>query len=239
MDKILKEPRKVHCLIWFQHTYHMDHKIEPQDWYSRKAPSFGHTSFIAILVQQPLRRCVSTWHNHNHMERFLSNSWSEVACMQKKLQKIKATLPKSYTTAVSILCNCSKPSTIVEEQSKASSESTAPRGTKWSARNSDRTAAFNSTQYVLQQSFNVPVCDGTHCVTLRWKTKFDLSRIFRQNQELQEENYNLLNDIFDDHDGLLHKWHTDGTAHYNLISKLTPTEVCQYNSPSISILPLQ
>ena len=79
--------------------------------------------------------------------------------------------------------------------------------------------------------------DGTHRVTLRWKTSFDLTRISRNIQEMKHEIYNLLNYIFDDNDGILYKWQHSGTNQHNFISKMTPDEVHQFLCPSIGIMP--
>jgi hypothetical protein len=48
---------------------------------------------------------------------------------------------------------------------------------------------------------------------------------------------NLLNDIFDDDDGLLYKWQHSGTKHHNSISKMMPDEVRQFLCPAIGIFP--
>jgi hypothetical protein len=233
------DPRKMHCVIWYQFTYHMDHMIDIPEklnaWVTRRSQPFLQSQSVSALSLDTKK---TTWTAFSRAQS-LSNSWSEVASKSKNKQQKKASLPQSYATAASILGDRSLPSTIEEEHSKSNSNSTETRGTKRSASNDDRSAVSDGKQSVLQQSLNVPVCDGTHRVTLRWKTKLDLSRISRQTQELKEEIYTLLNDIFDDDDGLLYKWQQDGTEHHNSISKMTPTEVRQYISPSISILPSQ
>jgi hypothetical protein len=146
---------------------------------------------------------------------------------------------QSYAIAVAQnLANRPKPVTIVEETSKASTQ-TEPRGQKRSANHDDNSAASDGKQSVLIQNLNVPVCDGTYRVILRWKTTMDVASISRKTQELKEAIYNLLNDIFDDNDGFLYKWQHSGTDQYNTISQMTPDEVRQYISPSIGILPTQ
>jgi hypothetical protein len=56
---------------------------------------------------------------------------------------------------------------------------------------------------------------------------------------MKEEIYNALNDLFDDDDGFLFQRNNAGTDKYNLISKMTSTEVRQFISPSLSVMPSQ
>ena len=57
---------------------------------------------------------------------------------------------------------------------------------------------------------NVPVCDGTKRVIFRWKVPLNLSRISSQSTELQKEIHALVNEFFNDDDGLIYDWNTEG-----------------------------
>ena len=240
MTDILIDPRKAHCLIWFQYSYHLDHKItipaKLQAWYSRRSQPFLSTNQLSVFNLDTTK---TTWKEFSRSQS-LSNPWSEVLAKQKRQKNKKVTLTTGYATAASILGNRSKPSTITEEpSSKASSDTfSGSRGTKRFSSNDAKSTASDGKQSVLEQSLNVPVCDGTHRVTLRWKTKLDLFKT-SQTQALKEEIYKLLNDIFDDTDGLLYPWQQEGRDTPDSISKMSPTKVRQYISPSLSILPSQ
>ncbi len=106
----------------------------------------------------------------------LSNPWSEVANKQRKQKKANPLTP--YVMAASIVRNRSKPVTIAEETSKAST-STESRGQKRSIDQDDNSAVSVGKQSVLIPNLNIPVCDGTYRVTLRWKTSLDMTRISR------------------------------------------------------------
>ena len=113
----------------------------------------------------------TTWKEFSHTQ-FLSNPWSKVT---SKLKKSKKTNPSKYSvSAAQLLGNRSKPGTIAGEISKASTLS-EPRGQKCSANHDDNSAASDGKQSVLISTLNVPVCDGTYGVTLRWKTHLDMN----------------------------------------------------------------
>lgn len=156
------------------------------------------------------------------------------------MQRTKnSTIIKPYVKAASLLGTRSKPGTIAEEDISKASATTESRGQKRSAHHDNYSAASDGKQSVLIPTLNVPVCDGTYRVTLRWKTSLDITRLSRQNKELKDEIYHLLNDLFHDDDGLIYKWQHAGTDEHNCISKMTTDEVRQYICPSISIIPSQ
>jgi hypothetical protein len=237
MSDILHDPRKVHCLIWFQYSYHLDHTIQIpeklQSWYSRRSKPFLVTNHLYSAFNLNTKK--TTWTEFSRNQS-LSNPWSEVQSAKQK--KKKKDLPRGFASA-SIFGNNSKPSTISEEPSSKASASTTSRGTKRTATNDAKSTSSDGKQSVLEQSLNVPVGDGTYRVTIRWKTKIDLYRSSGQTQLIKDEIYNLLNDIFDDKDGFLYPWQQDGTAPPVPISQMSPAQVRQYISPSISILPSQ
>ncbi|KAI2508456.1 hypothetical protein MHU86_5983 [Fragilaria crotonensis] len=238
MDEGSADPLKMYCLVWYQYAYHLDHEIDIppklQAWGARKAQPFLANHAISAFT---LDTKTTSWKDFSRSQS-LSNPWSEVTPKQRK-PKNKGTSPavKPSVSAVSARGTRSNPGTIAEENSK-NSDSTDSRGQKRPAyHEDDNSAGSNAKQSVLIPNSNVPVCDGTHRVTLRWKTSLDITRISRQTEELKEEIYKLLDDIFDDDDGLLYKWQHAGTDIHNLISKMTPSEVRHFISPSIGILP--
>lgn len=239
MEEGIIDPMKMHCLIWFQYVYHLDRNIDIpsklQVWATTRSQPYlaKHADSVFLLDTEK-----TTWNEFSRIQS-LSNPWSEVTSKSSKSRKVNhPTTTKPLVKAASLVGNRSKPGTIVEEPSKASM-STESRGQKRSANHDNNSAASDGKQSVLLPTLNVPVCDGTYRVTLRWKTTLDVTRLSRQTQVLKDEIYNLLNDIFHDDDGLLYKWQNSGTEEHNSISKMTPDEVRQYISPSIGILPSQ
>ena len=225
----------MHCLIWFQYVYHLDYLIEIpeklQAWAVTRSQAFlSKHSPSAIIVDTKK----VNWTDFSS-SRSLSNPWSEVNCSQKKA-KI-ASSSRSYASVASTLGKRSNPSTIVEETSEPSESEI--RGQKRSSNQDEVSAASNGKQSVLLPSSNVPVCDSTYRVTLRWKTTLDIKRISQPAQETKDEIHALLADLFEDDDGLLYKWQQTGTEERNCISAMTPTEVRRFISPSIGIFPSQ
>jgi hypothetical protein len=90
---------------------------------------------------------------------------------------------------------------------------------------------------VIAPDLPVPVCDGTYRVTFRLTVSVDQMSKYRDTAKLKDEVYAFLNEIFNDDHGSLYNWNHKGTDHLNSISKMTPTQVRQFISPSISIMP--
>ena len=241
MSEILIDPRKVHCLIWYQYSYHLSHKIASPAkltaWYTKRSKPFLVTNHLMSAFDLDTKK--STWTDYSRSQS-LSNPWSEVQSAKQKKQRKKGYLPSGYySSAASMLGDRSKPSTIIEEPFRKDSQSASSRGTKRLSSNDTKSTASGGKQSVLEQSLNVPVGDGTHRVTIRWKTKLDLYKASGQTQMIKDEIYNLLNDLFDDSDGFIYPWQQDGNAPPALISQMTPAKVRQYISSSLNILPSQ
>jgi hypothetical protein len=232
----IAEPLTMHCLIWFQYVYYLDYKIDIpeklQAWAVTKSQAFLSKHLpSAIIVDTKKVNWTDFSSSHS-----LSTPWSDANRSQKKAKKVSPS--KSYASVASTLGKRSNPSTIVEETSETSG-STEIRGQKRSSNQDEASAASDGKQSVLLPSSNVPVCDGTYRVTLRWKTTLNIKRISQQAQEMKDEIHALLADIFEDDDGLLYKWQQTGTEERNCISAMTPTEVRRFISPSIGIFPSQ
>ena len=236
MDEGPSEPLKMHCMIWFQYSYHMDHQIDIppklQSWATKRSQSFLTTNAAHVFQLDTTK---TTWQAFSR-SLSLSNPWSEVS--SKKKQKAKKAESSKRQPPASALGNHTKPVTIPEEESH-SSKSTEPRGQKRSVDHDEQSAASMGKQSVLIPDLNVPVCDGTYRITLRWKTSLDLNQISNQSQAMKEGIYNLLTELFTDEDGMLYKWQQPGTDQYNVLSKMSPDDVRQFICPSIGIIPSQ
>ena len=174
-DSILEEgssePLKMHCLIWYQYSYHLDQKIDIppklQSWaMSRSQPFLFQHAASAFQLDTSK----TSWKGYSRCHS-LSNPWSEDN--HKKRNVKRANTPKSQSTSSAVTTNRQIPATIPEETSK-DSISTEPRGKKRTANQDDQSAASDGKQSVLIPNLNVPVSDGTYRVTLRWKTSLIL-----------------------------------------------------------------
>ena len=209
----------MHCLIWYQYSYHLDLKIDIppklQSWATLRSQPFlfKHSESVFQLDTSKI-----SWKEYSRCHS-LSNPWSEVN--HKKRNAKRANASKSQSTSSVATINRQFPVTIPEETSK-DSISTEPRGKKRTANQDDQSAASDGKQSVLIPNLSVPVSDGTYRVTLRWKTSIDISRINHQASELKDEIYDLLDDLFDDDDGLLYKWQSEGTDEFHCISSGNP-----------------
>ncbi|KAI2505038.1 hypothetical protein MHU86_9394 [Fragilaria crotonensis] len=83
---------------------------------------------------------------------------------------------------------------------------------------------------------NVPVNDGTHRLTLRWKPPGGIQQYETDKQTLNQAIQMLLSAVLDDDDGMLYRWESKDLKTFSTISKLTGTELRDYISPQISFI---
>ena len=227
---------KVHCVIWYNFSFHVDRDMECspqlQAWALKKSkPYLTQHQSNALLVDT----IATTWRLYAKQQS-LSDNWAQVKQKNKKASK-KQTLLTPFVSAAKHR-STSTPSTIDEEKSNESGSEKAT--SKQSSIPAD-TASVTSDgkQSVLMASSNIPVCDGTHRVTIRWKLPLEVNRISRQAAEMKEAISSMLKELFRDDDGYLYQWTDDGTNKFMVISKMTSTEIRQFICPSLTIIPSQ
>ena len=228
---------KIHCVIWYNFAFHVDRHMECspklEAWAVRKSKPFLEKHQSSALLVDTLS---ISWTKYAKQQS-LSENWSKVS--NKKSSKVskKQALLTPFMSAAKVGTN-SKPSTIVEENSKESSSATTSNKDD-SKVCDDASESSDGKMSALMPSLNVPVCDGTYRVTVRWKLSMELNRISRQASEMKEAIYTMLIELFTDDDGHLYKWSDDGTTNFKAISKMTSTEVRQFICPSLTIIPSQ
>ena len=179
----------------------------------------------------------ATWKQFSRTQS-ITDSWSEVPAKTKKKDKKKPT--KSSPVKDTSGSRTNPPATIIEETSGTSTTSspnnTARKG-NLTNNHDNASAASDGKMSVLDPNLKIPVCDGTYRVTFRLTVSADQMNKYRNTAKLKDETYVFLNEIFKDEHGSLYKWNHNGTDQLNSISKMTSTQVRQYISPSISIMP--
>ena len=130
---------------------------------------------------------------------------------------------------------------INEDDQAMTRSSTTPVEASEKLAESDNVSNTSSTgkQSVLIPTLNVPMNDGTHRITIRWKTTIDVHKVSSQSSQMNLEIHNLLKELFSDEDGHIYQWGTPGIDTFNQISKLSPAEVRSFICPSIQIIPNQ
>ena len=225
---------KVHCVIWYNFMFHVDRMMECppklEAWAVQRSKLYltKHQS-NALLVDT----ISITWKSYAKQQA-LSDNWSQV---KQKSKDKKQTLLKPFMSAAKLGSN-SKPSTIAEETSNESGSATTISKQR-SNFNDVASESSGGKMSALIPSLNVPVCDGTYRITVRWKLPLEVTRISRQVAEMKDPIYNMLNELFRDDDGYLYKWSDTGTENFKAISQMSPTDVRQYICPSVTIIPSQ
>ena len=254
MEVFDSDPMKVHCVVWYNYIYHIDRNMEVppklEAWAIQRSEPYLRTEKASALTVDTIS---TTWCNYAKKSSLQPN-WSYVPANKKKPKKSpakKQTLLKPYMSAASKLNSTprfKKPETIPEEPSKGdSSRSSTPGGsTNRTQARDDESDVSDSKMSALLPNLHVPVCDGTYRVTLRWKVPIAVHNISRQQKEMQNAIYDTLHKLFQDDDGFLYEWSNPGVDRYNLISKMSPTEVSQFTcshtyipSQSLVVIPLR
>ena len=232
------DPLKVHCMIWYQYTYHLDHKMvipmKLLEWATR-CTSVYLTNVSASALNLNTQK--TTWKQFSRAQS-LNESWSEVPAKTK--QNGKKNKSKKSSPVKAPPDHRKPPDTIIEETSESSTSN--PSSTTGNAKpatnpSDNASSASDGKMSVLIPDSKVPVCDGTYRVTFRLTVSAAQMSNYRDTSKLKEEVYVFLNEIFNDDHGSLYNWNHKGTDQLNSISKMTPTQVRQFISPSISIMP--
>jgi hypothetical protein len=135
MDDKTNDPLKVYCIVWYQYSYHLNHKIDIehhklQAWAStRSQPYLSSHALSAFLLDTKQ----TSWKEYA-CAHSLSNQWTEVKNKKKKRKKQSApTMPVAIPVSATV--SRSIPTTIPEETPKTINSSTETRGQKRSAPN--------------------------------------------------------------------------------------------------------
>jgi hypothetical protein len=90
MSELLIDPRKVHCLIWYQYSYHLAQKIvipaKLHAWYSKRSKPFLVNNHLTTAFDLDTKK--SSWTDYSRSQS-LSNPWSEVQSAKQKKQRKK------------------------------------------------------------------------------------------------------------------------------------------------------
>ena len=229
------DPLKVHCMIWYQYTYHLDYKLtipmKLLEWATRCSLAYLQ-KFSASALNLNTNKV--TWKQFSR-SRSLTDSWSEVPAKLKKKDKKKL---KKLSPSKDVQGHRNPPATIIEETSEPSNSKNNTSCSENQSSNCDNASAASDGKIsVLDPNLNVPVCDGTYRVTFRLTVSADQMSKYRDTAKLKDEIYTFLNEILKDDHGSLYNWNHSGTDQQNSISKMTPTQVRQFICPSIAIMP--
>ncbi|KAI2496056.1 hypothetical protein MHU86_18477 [Fragilaria crotonensis] len=88
----------------------------------------------------------------------------------------------------------------------------------------------------LQPFRNIPVNDGTHRMTVRWKPSGGIQQYEHDKQKLNIAIHNLLSSVLADEDGMLYRWESADLKAAAVISQLTGGALRDYVSPHISFI---
>ena len=187
------DPLKVHCMIWYQYTYHLDYKLNiPMkllEWATRCSLAYL-TNVSASALNLNTQK--ATWKQFSRTQS-LTDSWSEVPAKTKKKDKKKSkkSCPLKDTSG-----HRNPPATIIEETSETSTSSpNTARNENQTNPNENASAASDGKMSVLDPNLNIPVCDGTYRVTFRLTVSADQMNKYRDTAKLKDEIYAFLNEI--------------------------------------------
>ncbi|KAI2490282.1 hypothetical protein MHU86_24303 [Fragilaria crotonensis] len=231
--------------------YHLDRKLDIpsklDSWATKRSQVYlaiHATSVLSVDTVQTTWRALTQaqsiatpWTTVGHKQR------SGPKQSQQKSKHVQMVLP--FKRASSVLGELATP-TIMEEGKENDSTASNNTSNKASPVTASREGRDNLSQASSQgkmsaliPNLNVPLNDGTHRITIRWKTTIEFNNSAQQADVLNRHIYDLLNELFSDDDGLLYKWGRDDLDHFNSISKMTPEEVRAFISPTIAIIPSQ
>lgn len=236
MEDIVADPLKIHCIIWYQYTYHLDHDIEIPEkllaWVFQRTQPYLHQNADSALILDTKK---VSWKKYSRIHS-LSDNWS-VATQDKNTKKNhkKAQLPA--TDIPKPLKKASVPR-VVNPYAQAPVGAGQQVLVQTPQASVDSSIASEGTDLsLLTNTSNVRVCDGTKRVTFRLKLTVEEFRYFRVPNTMKESVYKFLNSIFGDDDGCLYDWGNKGTDKFGTISQMTPQQVRDFICPSVTLMP--
>jgi hypothetical protein len=240
IEEMSSDPLKLHCIIWYQYQYHLDHKLVIP-FHLLSGASRCSQPYLTLHAESAidLDTYKVTWQSYSR-SLSLNNSWSEVTSkLEKKKSKRQASQSSTSNAAASSVGTGTKPATIPEETSTSSNSTTQHAQGQPSNKHQDTpSVASDGKMSVLMPQSKVPVCDGTYRVIFKLKiSDSGIMQRFRNPTTMKEEIHKFLNELFKDGDGSLYKWDQPGTDSSSLISTLSPNSVRQFISPSVTIMP--
>ncbi len=244
MDDIVVDPLKIHCIVWYQYTYHLDHGIDIPEkllaWATQRTQQYlSHHADSALIIDTKK----ISWTKYSRIHS-LSDNWS-VATHDKSTKKNQKPVTPASVTAIA------KPSQTVPAPSVENHQipetipppaSVLARAGQQRQTNPIHTSAGSSitsdgSASLLLSTSNAKVCDGTKRVTFRLKLTEEKFRLFRVPNTMKGSVYKFLNSIFGDDDGCLFDWSHTGTDKFGTISQMTPQQVREFICPSITLMP--
>ncbi|KAI2490879.1 hypothetical protein MHU86_23702 [Fragilaria crotonensis] len=244
------DPSQLHHLVWFNFMYHVDRQIDIPELLQSWAMSISNP-FLAVHYPESLKidTITTPWKTfHGRI-----NPWMKIGAHNKptnpyKRKKTTIVSPPNEnkpTQPINKPPPPTKPSTILEESDRpdvleeSTSEIQNPKASDTSSFSSKSLASsFDAKQSALVPNSSIPLNDGTHRVTFRIKMDLDVRQLDKKSAELSQSIYDFLVKIFQDDDGMLYNWHSDGLENPKVISQLSPSEVRAY-LPSITMSPTQ
>ncbi|KAI2495028.1 hypothetical protein MHU86_19503 [Fragilaria crotonensis] len=98
------------------------------------------------------------------------------------------------------------------------------------------TATWSDALPKLQAFHNVPVNDGTHRLTVKWKPVGGIQQYEQDKEKLNTTIQTLLSSVLDDKEGMLYRWESKDLKASAVVSNLTGAELRDYVSPHISFI---
>ena len=247
MDDIVADPLKIHCIVWYNYMYHIDHGIDIPNLLLKWATSLSHQYLGSHADSALIIDTKKVSWKHYARVHSLSDNWSTAHTKHRKNK-----IPSVQIADTTTLHHEGRPlshgaAQVSTPAPRPPSDSLllSPRGTKRASNSVPIPHSYSAsvstttegTDPSLITTLNVKVCDGTKRVTFRMKLSLDVFRRFRVPSMITDAVYEFLHKIYSDDDGCLFDWSNHGTDRFGTISQMTPQQVRQFICPSITIMP--
>jgi hypothetical protein len=167
MDDIVADPLKIHCIIWYQYMYHLDHCIKIPEkllaWATQRTQSYlNHNADSALILDT---KKVS-WKKYSRIHSLSDNC--SVATHDKNTKKNQKPV---QTTATATLKSSKKTSVLRGDNPYAPAPVRVgpPASHRTHQVSVDSSIVSEGTDLSLLTTSNIRVCDGTKRVTFRLK----------------------------------------------------------------------
>jgi hypothetical protein len=84
---------------------------------------------------------------------------------------------------------------------------------------------------------NIPTNDGTHRVNVKWTPPDDINAYEQDKSKINMAIHSLVTEMLPEDAGVLYRWESEDLVNFKTAKTMTPTEVWDFITPKISLLP--
>jgi hypothetical protein len=250
------DPLRLHRLIWYNYLYHVDREMEiPKKlnaWAMEISQPYIQAHQVAALSMNTLHQAwAQISFEDEPMDDIGKDDANELPWQEVPLPRGKQRQDSRNRQQAADQILGQTPAPAENQSDVAMPDTPAPvtndpqvtpsplqKATQQSHQHADlKGSEENDTARTRAPHPHVATNDGTHRISIRWEPPDPVDTYEYDKGKVQSSISNLLKAMFATEDGKLYRWESEDLSHSKDIQKMTPVEVRDFISPTITFLP--